>query len=54
VIYIFRLSSLLCRWRVPILPWVLKTLNRILFSVALPPSVVVGRNVVLAIRAWES
>ncbi|SAK72896.1 serine O-acetyltransferase [Caballeronia ptereochthonis] len=45
MIYIFRLSSLLHRLRVPFLPWILKVLNRILFSVALPPSVKVGRNV---------
>jgi serine O-acetyltransferase len=45
VIYVFRLSSLLCRLHIPVLPWILKTLNRILFSVVLPPSVVVGKNV---------
>ncbi|SAL77941.1 serine acetyltransferase [Caballeronia peredens] len=45
MIYIFRLSSLLHHFRVPLLPWLLKVLNRILFSVALPPSVKVGRNV---------
>ena len=45
MIHIFRLSSLLHRLRMPLLPWMLKVLNRILFSVVLPPSVKVGRNV---------
>jgi serine O-acetyltransferase len=45
MIYVFRLSHLLYRLRVPCLPWLLKVLNRILFSVSLPPSVQVGRNV---------
>jgi serine O-acetyltransferase len=45
VIYIFRLSRLLFRLRVPLLPWLLKVINRVAFSVSLPPSVSVGRNV---------
>lgn len=45
MIYIFRLSNLLYRYHVPFLPWLLKIVNRILFSVSLPPSVQVGRNV---------
>jgi serine O-acetyltransferase len=45
MIYVFRLSSLLYRFRVPFLPWMLKVVNRIMFSVVLPPSVKVGRNV---------
>jgi serine O-acetyltransferase len=48
MIYIFRLSRLLYRLRVPCLPclpWLLKVMNRMLFSVSLPPSVEVGRNV---------
>jgi serine O-acetyltransferase len=45
VIYIFRFSALLRRFHIPLIPWVLKVVNRILFSVALPPSVTVGRNV---------
>jgi serine O-acetyltransferase len=45
MIYIFRLSRLLYRLRVPCLPWLLKVLNRMLFSISLPPSVAVGRNV---------
>ncbi|TDY16884.1 serine O-acetyltransferase [Paraburkholderia sp. BL6665CI2N2] len=45
MIYIFRLSRLLFRCRVPLLPWLLKAFNRVAFSVSLPPSVSVGRNV---------
>lgn len=45
MIYIYRLANLLFRLRVPFLPWILKIINRVLFSVSLPPSVQVGRNV---------
>jgi serine O-acetyltransferase len=45
VIYIYRISRFLFNWRVPFIPWILKIVNRILFSVSLPPSVVVGKNV---------
>ncbi|MDR3572037.1 MAG: serine acetyltransferase [Candidatus Pacebacteria bacterium] len=45
MLYIFRLSSILYRMRVPFFPWALKVLNRVVFSVSLPPSVKVGRNV---------
>ena len=45
---LFRLYSLLYRWRVPLLPRLLYLCNRILFSVALPPSAQLGRGVVLA------
>lgn len=45
MIRIFRLANLLYRWRVPVLPRFLYILNRVLFSIALPPSVMVGRNV---------
>jgi serine O-acetyltransferase len=46
MIYIYRLSRLLYCAHIPFLPWVLKVVNRILFSVSLPPSVKVGKNVV--------
>ncbi|QGZ55555.1 serine O-acetyltransferase [Paraburkholderia acidiphila] len=46
MIYIYRISSFLHRLGVPFIPWLLKVCNRILFSVSLPPSVKVGRNVV--------
>lgn len=45
MIHIYRLSHLLHRLRVPFLPWLLKVVNRILFSVSLPASVKVGRKV---------
>ncbi|AJZ62342.1 serine O-acetyltransferase [Paraburkholderia fungorum] len=46
MLHIYRLAHLLYRLRVPFLPWGLKVLNRVVFSVSLPPSVTVGRNVV--------
>jgi serine O-acetyltransferase len=45
MIVVFRLSHWLWRHRVPVLPRVLYALNRILFAIALPPSVQVGRDV---------
>ncbi|WP_321887553.1 serine O-acetyltransferase [Paraburkholderia bannensis] len=45
MIYIYRLANLLFRLHIPVVPWILKILNRVLFSVSLPPSVRVGRNV---------
>lgn len=45
MLHIYRLAHLLYRLRVPFLPWGLKVLNRVVFSVSLPPSVTVGRNV---------
>ncbi|WP_321947266.1 serine O-acetyltransferase [Paraburkholderia sp. J10-1] len=45
MIYIYRLAHLLFKLRIPVLPWLLKIVNRILFSVSLPPSVEVGKNV---------
>jgi serine O-acetyltransferase len=45
---IFRLSHLLWKHRVPFLPWLLRAVNRIIFSVVLPPSVKMGKNVILS------
>lgn len=45
MIYIWRLSRILYLAHIPFLPWVLKVVNRILFSTSVPPSVSVGRNV---------
>jgi serine O-acetyltransferase len=42
---IFRLAAWLHRAHIPLLPRLLYALNRILFAVVLPPSVVVGNNV---------
>lgn len=48
MIPLFRLYSLLYRWRLPVLPRLLYMVNRIVFSIALPPSAAVGRRVVFA------
>ncbi len=45
MIILFRLSSWLYRRRVPIVPRLIYVLNRIIFSIALPPSVRVGKGV---------
>jgi serine O-acetyltransferase len=45
MIYIFRLSSFLCRCGVPVLPRFLYGINRILFSIVLPPRTNVGAGV---------
>lgn len=45
MILIFRLSSLLHQKRIPWVPRLLYGINRVLFSTVIPPSVVVGRNV---------
>jgi serine O-acetyltransferase len=45
MIYIFRFARLLHRFGVPFVPWVLKVVNRVLFSISLPPTVSVGSNV---------
>lgn len=44
---IHRVAHFLWQLKIPIVPRLLYTLNRVLFSVVLPPSVVVGRNVTL-------
>lgn len=45
---IFRLAAWLHRCRIPLLPRLLYVLNRILFAVVLPPSVQMGKGVLLA------
>lgn len=45
---IYRLSHWLHRRRVPLLPTLLKALNRIVFAVVLPPSATLGRGVLLS------
>lgn len=47
VIKIYRASHLLWRLRVPLLPRLLYATNRILFATVIPPSVKIGRNVLL-------
>jgi serine O-acetyltransferase len=45
VISLFRLSHWLLVRRIPVLPRLLYALNRVIFSIALPPSVKVGKDV---------
>ena len=45
MLYFYRLSRFFYLARIPFLPWAIKVLNRILFSVSVPPSVKVGKNV---------
>jgi serine O-acetyltransferase len=47
VLYLHRIAHACHRWRVPLLPRLIYGINRILFSVVLPPTVRVGRGVVL-------
>ena len=46
MIHLFRLAYWLHQMRVPLLPRCLYIFNRLAFSVVLPPSVEVGRNVI--------
>lgn len=48
MIRLFRLYSFLFRHNVPVFPRLLYFINRILFSVVLPPSAIIGRNVTFA------
>jgi len=48
MLQIYRLSALLRRYGIPLLPRFLYLINRILFSVVLPPTVKLGRNVTFA------
>jgi len=48
MIYLYRLYAWLSRHRVPVLPSLLYLANRMLFSIALPPTVRVGPNVTFA------
>ncbi|WP_374692416.1 serine O-acetyltransferase [Accumulibacter sp.] len=44
VLAIHRIAHVLCKWRVPVIPKILKIANRVLFGVVLPPSVIVGKG----------
>ena len=48
VLRIHRLAHWLWRHHVPVLPWLLKALNRIVFAVVLPPSATIGHDVILS------
>lgn len=45
---IYRVAHWLHRQRVPLLPWLLKSANRILFSLVLPPSARIGQGVLFS------
>lgn len=45
---IYRVAYWLHQRRVPLLPWLLKCVNRIIFSVVLPPSATLGKDVLLS------
>ena len=45
---LYRLAHWLWRWHVPLLPGLLKAINRIVFAVVLPPSCRVGRGVLFS------
>jgi len=47
-IRIYRLAHWLWGHGVPVLPWLLKVFNRIIFSTVLPPSASIGRGVLLS------
>jgi serine O-acetyltransferase len=47
VLCLHRIAHTCMRWRIPVLPRMIYVINRILFSVVLPPSVKMGRGVVL-------
>lgn len=47
VLFLHRISHGCYRWRIPLLPRFIYGVNRILFAVVLPPSVKLGRGVVL-------
>lgn len=46
MLFLFRVSHWLYRWRIPFLPALIRHVNRVLFSVVLPPSVEVGKGVI--------
>lgn len=43
-----RIAHWLWRHHVPVLPWLIKVFNRVVFAVVLPPSVPVGRGVIFS------
>jgi serine O-acetyltransferase len=44
---VYRLSRLLFKWKIPLIPLILKIANRLIFSVVLPPSAQLGKGVLL-------
>ena len=48
VVRIYRWANWCYRHRIPLLPFIFKSFNRIVFAVVLPPSATVGRNVLFS------
>lgn len=48
MLQIHRLAHWLWRHKVPLLPWLLKVFNRVVFSVVIPPAVKIGPGVLIA------
>lgn len=48
ILKLHALSRLLLRWRVPLLPKLIKIFNRLVFGVVLPPGAVIGRKVLFS------
>jgi len=48
VLVIHRIAQKLWQWRVPLLPKLLKITNRVVFGVVLPPTAIVGKNVLFS------
>lgn len=47
LIKIWRLSSILYKYKIPVVPHLIYIFNRIIFSTVIPPSAKIGRSVVL-------
>ena len=47
VLFLHRIAYALHQWRIPLIPRLIYGVNRILFAVVLPPSVKMGKGVVL-------
>ena len=50
MIAFYRMARWCCLWRVPLVPWLLYSLNRMLFATVVPPSAHLGRDVILGYR----
>ena len=47
VLFLHRIAYALHQWRIPLIPRLIYGVNRILFTVVLPPSVKMGKGVIL-------
>lgn len=48
VLVIHRIAQRLLQWRIPLLPKLLKIVNRVAFGVVLPPSAIIGERVLFS------